>query len=267
MLWFFTLEWNRVGMQIAVIGGSGFYRFFEGEARQNNTPYGESSPITEFQVDGETVFFLPRHGKGHSVPPHLVNYRANIYALHELEVTHIVATNAVGSCRKKIEAGHIVVPDQLIDSTVGRASTFFVGDSDEDIPPEFKTVQHTDVSYPYAGEVRQTLIDALAAREDTTYHSTGTYVCNNGPRFETAAEVNMARLLGGHLLGMTSAPEAFLARELDMDYATICLVTNYGAGMQDSISHEEVLELFNERIEVVRDIILDCTRTLLSMKT
>ncbi|TFG09770.1 hypothetical protein EU538_03965, partial [Candidatus Thorarchaeota archaeon] len=124
MLWFFTSEWNYMGMQVSVIGGSGFYRFFEGRTEIKNTPYGESSPITEFQVNDETVFFLPRHGKGHSVPPHLVNYRANIYALRELDVTHIVATNAVGSCRTEMEAGHIVVPDQLIDSTVGRASTF-----------------------------------------------------------------------------------------------------------------------------------------------
>ncbi len=253
-------------MRAAIIGGSGFYRFFEGETGKRTTPYGESSPVTEFQVNDETVFFLPRHGREHSVPPHLVNYRANVYALRDLDITHVVATNAVGSCRTEMKPGDIVVPDQLIDSTVGRVSTFFVGDSDEKIPAEFKTVQHTDVSYPYEGEVRQALLDALAEHDDIIYHSVGTYVCNNGPRFETAAEVKMARILGGHILGMTSAPEAFLARELGMDYATICLITNYGAGMQDSVSHEEVLELFNERIEVVRDIILDCTKSLLMMK-
>ncbi len=253
-------------MRVAIIGGSGFYRFFEGNTGRRSTPYGESSPITEFQVNDETAYFLPRHGKGHSVPPHLVNYRANIYALRELDIMHIVATNAVGSCHTEMKPGDIVVPDQLIDSTVGRVSTFFVGDSDEKIPAQFKAVRHTDVSYPYEGEVRRALLAALAARDNITYHSEGTYVCNNGPRFETAAEVKMARILGGHLLGMTSAPEVFLARELGMDYATICLVTNYGAGMQDSVSHEEVLELFNERIEAVRDIILDCTESLLAMK-
>ena len=251
-------------MCIAVIGGSGFYEFFEGKTEKQNTPFGDSAPITSFQVDGKQVFFLARHGKEHSIPPHMVNYRANIFALRELKVTNILATNAVGSCRLEIKPGDFVVPDQLIDWTSGRASTFYVGDFNAKQSTEFKKVKHMDVSYPYQGAMRKAMLAVLSEWKDIEYHTSGTYVCTNGPRFETAAEIQMAKQVGGDIVGMTSSPEVFLARELDLDYASICLVTNYVAGIKGRISHEEVFEIFNQKLKIVKDIIIDCITVFIS---
>jgi 5'-methylthioadenosine phosphorylase len=245
-------------MRIAVIGGSGFYEFIHGKTETRNTSFGLSAPITTFEVDNKEAYFQARHGKEHSIPPHLVNYRANIYALQELGVTHILATNAVGACHIKIKPGTFVVPNQLIDFTYGRASSFFVGHSESKIPAEFQKVKHTDVSYPYQGDVRKMLLDVLSERKDIEFHTKGTYVCTNGPRFETAAEIQMAKKMGGDIVGMTSAPECFLARELGLDYASICLVTNYGAGIQKKITQKEVIEIFNQRIEILKEIIMNC---------
>ena len=251
-------------MCIAVIGGSGFYEFFEGKIEKRNTPFGQSAPITTFQVNGKHVFFLARHGKEHSIPPHKVNYRANIFALRELQVTHVLATNAVGSCRLEIKPGDFVIPDQLIDFTSGRLSTFYEGDLNAKQSVEFKKVKHTDVSYPYQGAMRKTMLNVLSECKDIEYHTSGTYICTNGPRFETAAEIQMAKHVGGDIVGMTSAPEVFLARELDLDYASICLVTNYGAGIQGRISHEEVFEIFKQKLKIVKDIIIDCITAYIS---
>ena len=247
-------------MILAVIGGSGFYSFMKGKQKTYETPFGISGAITAIDDPRGSYYFLVRHGARHTVPPHLVNYRANIYALSKLGVTHILATNAVGSCVPEMKPGDFVVPDQLLDFTWGRGSTFYEGT--ESAAAEFAKVKHTDVTSPYEGDVRNALLTTLR-KHDEPYHERGTYVCSNGPRFETAAEVSMFKQLGGHLLGMTSAPEAFLARELGIDYATLCLVTNFGAGMQDSITHEEVLELFQEKMPTLRSIISDTISVLL----
>lgn len=241
-------------MAIGIIGGSGFYEWLGESAETKETPFGISSPITTNKEEGSQIYFLARHGPNHSLPPHLVNYRANIYALRELGVSHIVTTNAVGSCVREIEPGDFLIPDQLIDLVTARESTFFTGKYRNNLPEEFQEVKHTDVSYPYKGVVRQTLLEVLS-NTDFTFHPSGTYVTTQGPRFETAAEIQMIMMLGGSVVGMTSAPEAFLARELGMDYATTCLVTNYGAGIQDKISHAEVIDLFESRIDDMKQII------------
>jgi 5'-methylthioadenosine phosphorylase len=249
-------------MHIAVIGGSGFYDLLHGEMMTYTTPFGQSTPITTFEVDNLICHFLARHGKKHSIPPHLVNYRANIYALREHGVSHIIATNAVGSFSMEVKPGDFVVPDQLIDFTHGRDSTFFTGGTESDIPDEFRIVKHIDVSHPYQGAVREAILNVLSEHKAIEFHKDGTYVCTNGPRFETAAEIQMAKQVGGHIVGMTSAPEVFLARELEMDYASICLVTNYGAGIQKRITQDEVIELFSQRIKSFKDIIIDCIKLL-----
>ncbi len=248
-------------MAIGIIGGSGFYEWFEGATEKKETPFGFSSPITMVDREGVPAYFLARHGPEHGLPPHLVNYRANIYALREVSVTHIIATNAVGSCKQAIKPGDFMVPNQLIDLTTGRRSTFFEGSRQKDVPEEFRKVKHTDVSFPYKGDVRDVIIEVLSDG-DIDFHYNGTYVTTNGPRFETAAEIQMAKLFGGDIVGMTSAPEAFLARELEIDYATVCLITNYAAGMQDTISHQEVIKLFDSRTDDLKRIIKRCLSRL-----
>ena len=243
-------------MVIAIIGGSGFYDLASGEKFHVDTPFGRSGELVETQIGGKRVLFMARHGSGHTAAPHKINYRANIYALYEEKVQYIIGTNAVGSTTKAMKPGDFVVPDQLLDFTRKRPISFFVGDSDDKLPEEFRKVVHTDVTYPYRGEVRRQLLMQI---KDYEHHNFGTYVCYDGPRYETAAEVAMAKQLGGHLLGMTSAPETFLARELGIDYATICVVTNYGAGIQEKVSHDEVVELFDDRISVLKHIV---TRTI-----
>ncbi len=244
-------------MQVAVIGGSGFYELVEGQQFTVKTPFGESSPIIKGEVvGGHPIHFMTRHGAGHTLPPHLVNYRANIFALHTLGTTRILTSNAVGSCNADIQPGDFVVPDQLIDFTQGRKSTFFEGSAaSPNIPDKLRVLKHTDVTHPYKGDARQALMAAMADK-GIVFHSKGVYVSSNGPRFETAAEVKMLAIVGGDLLGMTSAPEVFLARELGMDYATLCLVTNMGAGLQKTVTHDEVIEIFNSQIEVLKDVVL-----------
>lgn len=250
-------------MKLGIIGGSGFYRIGDGEKKRLKTPFGISGSIVQLKdaKNESELFFLARHGQGHTVPPHLINYRANIYALKTLGVEAIFATNATGSCRDNLKPGSFVVPDQILDFTSGREHTFFLGSGAEDgVPTEFKKVQHTDVTNPFSQTVRVSIMSALKNLK-IPYFDKATLSVFNGPRFETAAEVQMSKLLGGDLMGMTSAPEAFLARELGIDYATTAVVTNYGAGMQDKVTHEEVVEIFDEKFPMLKDIIFSAITT------
>jgi len=242
--------------KIAIIGGSGVYDLFEGG--QNivvKTPYGKVENISKIKSKGSDVFFLPRHGPEHSVPPHLINYRANIFALHSLEVEKIYATNAVGSIDKKIKPGEFVVPDQLIDMTKDRILTFFDGETEivfKDGTSK-QGVVHLDYSEPYSPRLRKKFLE-LAKESSEKVHDGGVLVCTEGPRFETPAEIKMFQSFGGTLVGMTTVPEAILAREVQISYATLCLVTNFGAGMQEEVSHAEVIELFNKKIQTVKSM-------------
>src|SRR5690606_29757669 len=196
-----------------------------------DTPYGE----VEVQIGrykGVEVAFMPRHGKGHSIPPHRINYRANIWGLKMLGVEVILATAAVGSINPEMKPGNFVIVDQFLDFTKGRTSTFFDDGS--------QGVVHVDVTEPYCPAVREVLIET--GRElGLRLHDRGTYVCVEGPRFETAAEIRAFRILGGDVVGMTSVPEAVLAREAGICYAAMAMVTNMGAGMEERpLSHEEV---------------------------
>ena len=204
---------------IGIIGGSGLYEI-EGieiiEEREIDTPYGKpSAPVTIGELNGRRVAFLPRHGKHHEFSPSSVPYRANIWALRSLGVFWIVAVNAVGSLREEIAPGDFVIPDQLIDKTYKRPNTMF----DE-------VVVHVDISEPFHPMLREVLLEATEL-EEVKVHDGATYVTMEGPAFSTRAESHMHRQWGAHLIGMTAMPEARLAREAEMCYASIALPTDY----------------------------------------
>lgn len=238
-----TVEW-------AVIGGTGVYDpdLLEQPREQViTTPYGEAL-VTVGLYQGRPMAFLPRHGPGHKVPPHLINYRANIWALHHLGVERIIATNAVGSLREEMEPGHLVLCDQFLDFTHSRPATFFTGGE--------QGVVHIDVTEPYCPDIRRVM--AAAGEElNLPIHRQGTYVCTQGPRFETPAEIGMFAAMGGHVVGMTSVPEVVLAREAGICYSSLCMVTNYAAGMAGQpLSHEEVLAILAQYEQRLRDLIM-----------
>lgn len=197
------------------------------------TPYG-SAELKTGKLDGREIAFLSRHGRGHAVPPHLVNYRANIWALHSLGVKKILATAAVGSLAAKYQTGDLVLLDQFLDFTKQRAQTFYEGGA--------KGVLHVDLTEPYCSAVRQVIL-AAAGKIGIVVKDGACYVCTEGPRFETPAEIRMFQILGGEVVGMTSVPEVVLARELGICYAAVGLVTNEAAGIAaHTLSHSEVIE-------------------------
>ncbi len=241
---------------IGIIGGSGFYKFLDNmEAKTISTPFGDVD-VEIGSIEDNKACFIPRHGKKHSILPQDINYRANIYAAHMLGVTTIYATNAMGSMNEKVPPGSLVIPDQILDFTHGRKSTFF---DDPDFKIETikgRTLQgviHTDVSHPF-DEIAAENIWSICKGMELDAIKSGTVVTVNGPRYETPAEIKAYRILGADYAGMTSSPEAFLAKEIDIPYATLVVVTNYAAGMQSSVSHTEVEELFNQRISLIHKV-------------
>jgi 5'-deoxy-5'-methylthioadenosine phosphorylase len=211
--------------QIAIIGGTGLTSLDSLEVTRREmmqTPYGEpSGPLTYGVVGGREVVFLARHGYGHTIPPHQVNYRANLWALKESGVEHIIAIAAVGSIRKDFVPGSLVLPDQIIDYTWSRHNTFFENGGNG--------VTHVDFTWPYCLEMREKLIEA-AALAHIELPTTATYGAMQGPRLETAAEINRLERDGCDLVGMTGMPETALARELDICYAACAVVANMAAG-------------------------------------
>lgn len=248
----------------AIIGGSGFYELVpEAEEESIKTPFG-TVRIKIANLKGKKVAFLARHGGNHSIPPHLVNYQGNIFALHSLGVKMIIASSAVGSLQELIKPGEFVIPDQFLDFTIGRPKTFFDGNFELKLNSGKirKGVVHIDLTHPYCTNLRDQLITHLK-RTTENYHPNGVYVCTEGPRFETPAEIKAFQLLGGTVVGMTSVSECVLARELDIHYASVCLVTNFAAGLQQKINIEEVFTLFREKGPQLKNIIVD---TILSLE-
>lgn len=219
--------------RIAIIGGSGLEGLLQGSRTvQLETPYGPAPPISLGPIGKEEVAFLPRHGPRHDLPPHKVNYRANLSALKQLQTQRVIATNAVGAINVSYSPGDLVVAEDILDLTKSRTSTYF------DSAP----VTHVDVSQPYCPELRGSLIESctdtgLRTRDNAILAAT------EGPRYETPAEIRMLRTLGADIVGMTGAPEVFLAREQEMCYATLCFITNRAAGMQERLSANEVSEI------------------------
>lgn len=225
-------------MKIGIIGGTGIYELVErGEHLKNEvveTPYGPSPEISIFELRGKEVIFMPRHASGHENPPHMVNYRSNIWALKRKGAERILATNAVGSLDESIKPGDFVVPHDFLDFTRWRKGTFY----------DDRTV-HIDVTEPYCPELRDVLI---SSGKSGNLISRGVYVCTEGPRFETAAEVRMFLQLGGTVVGMTGLPEVVLARELEMCYTSICTVSNYAASISpDKLTIDEVFEVMERK--------------------
>lgn len=228
---------------LAIIGGSGFARLAGlGNARREvvRTPYGDPScALTHGELDGHPIVFLARHGYGHTIAPHEINYRANVDALKRIGVEQVVAVATVGGIRADFGPGTLVVPDQIIDYTHGRKGTFFEG---ADQP-----VTHVDFTEPYDATLRQRLVIA-AGRLGETIAVGGTYGCTQGPRLETSAEIRRMQRDGCDLVGMTTMPEAALARELELPYATLAVVVNHAAGLGDS-RHEISIDTINEVME------------------
>ncbi|MBW6462571.1 MAG: S-methyl-5'-thioinosine phosphorylase [Firmicutes bacterium] len=223
-------------LKVAIIGGTGVYAQDMLEEEKDitlDTRYG-SVTMTQGRYKGKTVYFMARHGGGHSVPPHLVNYRANIAALKKLNVDAVIATAAVGTLTETMPPGSRVIIDQFIDFTKNRVLTFYEGQGG--------FVVHTDFTEPYCFETRAAILKAGEKLTDKPVDG-GCYVCAEGPRFETPAEIKMIKQAGGDLVGMTNVPEVTLAREAGLCYATIALATNYAAGISKTpLNHEEVLE-------------------------
>jgi 5'-methylthioadenosine phosphorylase len=213
----------------AVIGGSGLSQLENLEVARREivrTPYGAPSSALLFgRIQGNSVVFLARHGHAHTIPPHEVNYRANLWALSKVGATEILAVASVGSIRADLAPGDLIIPHQIIDYTWGRKSTFFEG-------PD-ATVKHVDFTEPYDKKLRSRLIHAAKTAGLRVFDS-GVYATTQGPRLETAAEIDRLEGDGADVVGMTGMPEAVLARELDIAYAAINIVVNYAAGRADS---------------------------------
>lgn len=240
-----------------IIGGSGLYQFIDNPEKEKvATPFGDVI-VDIGNVEGEKIVFIPRHGSGHSIPPSQINYRANIFAAHKLGIEKIFATNAVGSLNLEYIPGSFAVPDQILDFTSGRADTFFDGSQFEITTlkgNKLSGVVHTDMTHPFDQKVRGEIIAACEEYNENVIQG-GTIAVVNGPRYETPAEIKSYSILGASFAGMTSAPEAFLAKEIELPYATMAVVTNFAAGLQSTISHDEVDKLFKEKINRVKSIL------------
>jgi 5'-methylthioinosine phosphorylase len=223
--------------KIAIVGGSGLTKLSGLEVIdkiESATPWGEpSAPITFGKINNLEILFLPRHGNPHTIPPHKINYRANLWALHKHKVSEIIAINAVGGITEKMTPCSIVIPNQLIDYTHGRADSFY--------EENLTNVKHIDFTKPYSESLRQQLIDT-ASKNKLDIISEGTYAVTQGPRLETAAEVIRLEKDGNDIIGMTSMPEASLARELGITYACCALVVNWAAGKTDEIITTKIIE-------------------------
>lgn len=236
---------------VAIIGGSGLTKLKNLEITRREvvrTPYGEpSGPVVYGRLGGQEVAFLPRHGPSHTIPPHQINYRANIWALKQAGVQRVIAVAAVGGIADGLQGGDLVFPDQIIDYTYGREHTFFGG--------EHKKVTHVDFTYPYCMELRAVFVKA-ALRSDIAAVERGTYGATQGPRFETAAEIRRLERDGCDVVGMTGMPEAALARELDLRYATIAVVANRAAGKDEkTISLREIEAYLEQGMAKVRRLL------------
>lgn len=237
---------------LGVIGGSGFYRFpglKNPQAIEIETPYGKpSSAVLVGTIHDRQVAFIARHGLGHFLNPARVNYRANIYALKQLGVQFVVGISACGSLRHDYRPGEMVVPDQLVDFTRRRIPTFF----DEDL------VVHVGVADPFCKELSDLVVES-AKKSGATVHNGGVYIAIEGPRFSTRAESNLFRAWGISIIGMTACPEAFLAREAELSYATLAHITDYDVWhvSEEPVSVDMVVRTLNQNAEKANETIIN----------
>jgi 5'-methylthioadenosine phosphorylase len=236
---------------VGIFGGSGFYSFLDNvEEQVVSTPFGEpSAPVAIGNVGDHAVAFLPRHGVKHQFPPHKINYRANVWALKQLGVQRIIGPCAAGSLPRDVKPGDFVVCDQLVDRTTGRNDTFYDG----------PTTTHVSFADPYCPELRGIAI-ATAKNQGITIHERGTVVTIQGPRFSTRAESKWYQNAGWEVINMTQYPEAYLAREVEICYVNVALITDYDvgvAGEDEPVTHEEVLRVFTENNDRLRALLFD----------
>ncbi|MBV1777148.1 S-methyl-5'-thioinosine phosphorylase [Burkholderiaceae bacterium DAT-1] len=238
---------------LAILGGTGLARLKNLNITHRQvvrTPYGEPSGALTFgEVNDHHVVFLARHGYGHTIPPHQINYRANIWALADLGVKRVVSICTVGGIREDLAPGTLVVPDQLIDYTWGRAHTFFDGGE--------KPVTHIDFTEPYCPKLRARILKAARGAHQRVMDG-AVYAATQGPRLETAAEINRLGRDGADIVGMTAMPEAGLAREAGLSYAAIAVVANWAAGRGDSRQHVDLgaaESVYGEAMESVHSIL------------
>ena len=237
--------------ELAIIGGTGLalLKTLKITGREIvHTPFGEpSGPVTHGQICGKEIVFIPRHGYGHIIPPHKINYLANMWALKELGAEKILAIAAVGGISANLKPGQLVIPDQIIDYTHSRVTTFF--------EEGLKHVTHTDFTEPYCADLREILVK-VCKKEKIECVYNGTYGATQGPRLETAAEINRLERDGCTIVGMTGMPEAALARELGICYATCAVVANHAAGRgKGNITMEDIESNLNLGMDKVRDLI------------
>jgi 5'-methylthioadenosine phosphorylase len=236
---------------IGIIGGTGIYtaELFDVEKQVKvYTPYGQPSDLINIgEFGGRRIAFIPRHGRGHTIPPHRINSRANIWALRELGVTRIIAPSAVGSLRQEYKPGEIVIPDQFIDFTKKREYTFYDGGE----------ICHVSVADPFCDDLRNIAIQS-ATKLKNIVHPKATYVCIEGPRFSTRAESQLFReVLRADVIGMTIVPECVLAREAEICYVSISMITDYDVWSESPVNSKDILEQLNKNVERTRNLITE----------
>ncbi len=234
---------------IGVFGGSGFYSFLTDiEEIKIETPYGQTSDSVFIgKIGKHRVAFMPRHGRDHSIPPHLVNFRANVWAMKHLGCKRVISPCAAGSLQKHVKPGDFVICDQFVDWTDGRKTTFMEG-------PD---VQHPSAAEPYCPELRKLAIDT-AKKLGITVHEEGTVVVVNGPRFSTKSESAFFTKQGWEVINMTAYPEAYLVKEMNMCPLNISLITDYDAGLVGDVppvSHEEVMKVFSDNVANLKNLL------------
>ena len=244
--------------EIGVFGGSGFYSFLDGVTEHVvDTPYGSPSDVIAVgEVEGRRVAFLPRHGRRHQYPPHKINYRANLWAMKELGVTRVIGPCAAGSLQPDIAPGHFVVCDQIVDRTTGRADTFYDG----------PVTTHVSFADPYCPELRALAVKQARA-QGITVHDGGTMVVIQGPRFSTRAESRWFQSMGWQVINMTGYPEALLARELELCYVNVSLITDYDVGLEgmpgvQPVTHAEVIRVFEQNNAKLRNLLFGLLPTI-----
>ncbi|HEV7173602.1 S-methyl-5'-thioadenosine phosphorylase [Pedococcus sp.] len=251
-----TTTAGQARADVGLIGGSGFYSFFDSAERVRvSTPFGDpSDDVVVGEVQGRRVAFIARHGQGHRFPPHGVNYRANLWALRSVGVRQVLAPCAVGSLRAELGPGTVVVPDQVVDRTWGREHTIYAGEG---------PVVHVGFADPYCPRGRAVAVEAARAA-GTAVAEEGTLVVVNGPRFSSAAESRWHQQAGWSVVGMTAMPEAAIARELAMCFTTVALVTDQDAGVGggEAVTHEEVLAVFADNVGRLKSVLQAAVRAL-----
>ena len=241
---------------IGIIGGSGLEdsKIVKGaKEKEVNTPYGKpSSPLTIGKIGDKEVAIIARHGRKHTIPPTQVNFRANIQALKDEGVSHILATTACGSLRKEIERGDLVILDQFIDFTRHRKVSFF-----EEFPPGAENAKHTSMPDPFSEELRQLLIETSKELK-LKFHPQGTVVTIEGPRFSTRAESKLFRIWGADVINMSVAPECILANEAGIPYAAVAMSTDYDSWVENEapVEWEELLRIFHKNAENVKQLLI-----------